>query len=117
LQQDAPGCGGSSSRAGCPATYACRPKPPSHVELADLWCADFKGEFKLGNGPLQLPPHGTDQAARFLLMCEALDTTREELAITAVKRLCADRGLPVKIAVWWLRLGRSSGAEAAAWAG
>jgi transposase InsO family protein len=91
----------------------------------DLWCADFKGEFKLGNGRYCYPLTVTDQASRFLLMCEALETIREEVAITAFERLFADRGLPrairsdngvpfaspnalfnlSKLAVWWLRLG------------
>jgi hypothetical protein len=58
-------------------------------------------------------------------MCEALDSTREDLAFTAFERLFKDRGLPFairsdngvpfasanalfnlsKLAVWWLRLG------------
>jgi transposase InsO family protein len=91
----------------------------------DLWCADFKGEFKLGNGRYCYPLTVTDQASRFLLMCEALETTREEIAVTAFERLFAERGLPQairsdngipfaspnalfnlsKLAVWWLRLG------------
>jgi transposase InsO family protein len=90
-----------------------------------LWCADFKGEFKLGNGHYCYPLTVTDHASRFLLLCEALDSTREELAITAFERLFRDRGLPhairsdngvpfaspnalfnlSKLSVWWLRLG------------
>jgi transposase len=49
----------------------------------DLWCADFKGEFKLGNGQYCYPLTVTDHASRFLLLCEALESTREDLAITA----------------------------------
>jgi len=91
----------------------------------DLWCADFKGEFKLGNGRYCYPLTVTDQASRFLLMCEALESTREEPAIAAFERLFAERGLPLsirsdngvpfaspnalfnlsKLSVWWLRLG------------
>src|SRR6266705_3701473 len=93
----------------------------------DLWCADFKGEFKLGNGRYCYPLTVTDQASRFLLLCEALESTRENLAWTAFERLFAERGLPVairsdngvpfaspnalfglsKLSVWWLRLGIS----------
>jgi transposase InsO family protein len=47
----------------------------------DLWCADFKGEFKLGNGRYCYPLTVTDHASRFLLLCEALDSTCEEPAI------------------------------------
>ena len=91
----------------------------------DLWCADFKGEFKLGNGQYCYPLTVTDHASRFLLLCEALDSTREDLAITAFEQLFRERGLPQairsdngvpfaspnalfnlsKLAVWWLRLG------------
>ena len=91
----------------------------------DLWCADFKGEFKLGNGRYCYPLTVTDHASRFLLLCEALESTREELALTAFERLFAERGLPLairsdngvpfaspnalfnlsKLSVWWLRLG------------
>src|SRR5215471_20148811 len=64
-------------------------------------------------------------ATRFVLLCEALQTTREELALTAFERLFAERGLPAairsdnglpfaspnglynlsKLSVFWLRLG------------
>jgi transposase InsO family protein len=90
-----------------------------------LWCTDFKGEFKLGNGRYCYPLTVTDQASRFLLMCEALESTKEATAFTAFQRLFEDRGLPQairsdnglpfaspnglynlsKLAVWWLRLG------------
>ena len=91
----------------------------------DLWCADFKGEFRLGNGRTCYPLTVTDHASRFLLLCEALESTREDLAATAFERLFKERGLPQairsdngvpfaspnalynlsKLAVWWLRLG------------
>jgi len=91
----------------------------------DLWCADYKGEFKLGNGSYCYPLTVTDQASRYLLLCEALQSTREDLAFTAFQRLFDERGLPLgirsdngvpfasanalfnlsKLAVWWLRLG------------
>jgi transposase InsO family protein len=91
----------------------------------DLWCADFKGEFRLGNGQYCYPLTVTDHASRFLLLCEALDSTREMPAITAFEQLFRERGLPAairsdngvpfaspnalfnlsKLSVWWLRLG------------
>jgi transposase len=39
----------------------------------DLWCADFKGEFKLGDGRYCYPLTVTDHASRYLLLCEALE--------------------------------------------
>ena len=91
----------------------------------DLWCVDFKGEFKLGNARYCYPLTVTDHASRFLLLCEALESTREDLAIVAFERLFRERGLPFairsdngvpfaspnglfnlsKLSVWWLRLG------------
>ena len=91
----------------------------------DLWCADFKGEFKLGNGRYCYPLTVSDHAARYLLLCEAFESTREAPVIAAFQRLFRDRGLPVairsdnglpfaspnglynlsRLSVWWLRLG------------
>ena len=36
----------------------------------------------------------TDQASRFILMCEALQSTREDTAFTAFQRLFDERCLP-----------------------
>jgi transposase InsO family protein len=64
-------------------------------------------------------------ASRYLLTCEALSSTREDLTFTVFERLFKERGLPANIrsdngvpfasahalfnlsrlAVWWLRLG------------
>ncbi len=91
----------------------------------DLWCADFKGEFRLGNRHYCYPLTVSDHASRFLLLCEALESVREETAITAFERLFHERGLPQairsdngvpfaspnglfnlsRLSVWWLRLG------------
>ncbi len=63
----------------------------------DLWCCDFKGEFRLGNGRLCYPLTVTDQASRFILMVEALEGTAEAPAFTAFHRLFQERGLPLAI--------------------
>ena len=90
-----------------------------------LWCADFKGEFRLGNRRYCYPLTVTDQASRFVLLCEALESTKETTVFTAFQRLFEERGLPdairtdnglpfaspnglynlSKLSVWWLRLG------------
>jgi transposase InsO family protein len=92
-----------------------------------LWCVDFKGEFKLGNGRYCYPLTVTDHASRYLLLCEAFESTREVPVIEAFQRLFRDRGLPEairsdnglpfaspnglynlsRLSVWWLRLGIS----------
>ena len=91
----------------------------------DLWCVDFKGEFKLGNGRYCYPLTVSDQASRYLLACEALESTREVPVIQAFARLFKERGLPAairsdnglpfaspnglynlsRLSVFWLRLG------------
>src|SRR5579884_2541641 len=43
----------------------------------DLWCADYKGEFQLGDKRYCYPLTVTDHASRLLLLCEALESTRE----------------------------------------
>jgi transposase InsO family protein len=63
----------------------------------DLWCVDFKGEFKLGNGKYCYPLTVTDHASRFLLECEALESNREVPVIASFERLFIERGLPSAI--------------------
>ncbi len=90
-----------------------------------LWCADYKGEFKLGNKRYCYPLTITDYRTRFLLACDALDSTKEDYAFTVFERTFRDFGLPKairtdngipfssrtaffglsKLSVWWLRLG------------
>ncbi len=62
----------SSAPAGRATARAAR-RSPQGTGPNDLWCADFKGEFKLGNGRYCYPLTVTDHASRFLLICEALE--------------------------------------------
>jgi transposase InsO family protein len=91
----------------------------------ELWCTDYKGEFQLTDKRYCYPLTVTDHASRYLLLCEALPSNREESAFTAFERLFRERGLPQairsdngvpfaspnglfnlsKLSVWWLRLG------------
>ena len=108
-------------RGAAPAgTALTRPTDPNA-----LWCADYKGEFMLGNRRYGYPLTITDFASRYLLTCEALSTTQERFAFTAFDRTFKEFGLPrairtdngvpfasptalyrlSKLAVWWLRLG------------
>ena len=123
-------CRARTGTAWSSAHRAARVNGHGHAAVAgaapnDLWCADFKGEFKLGNGHYCYPLTVTDHASRFLLLCEALESTREDPAITAFEQLFRERGLPSairsdngvpfaspnglfnlsKLSVWWLRLG------------
>jgi transposase InsO family protein len=97
----------------------------SGVHPNELWCTDYKGEFLLGNHRYCYPLTVTDHASRFLLLCEAMESIKEEQAFPAFERLFQERGLPQairsdngvpfaspnglfnlsKLSVWWLRLG------------
>jgi putative transposase len=102
------------------STELSRPTEPNA-----LWCADYKGEFRLGDRRYCFPLTITDFASRYLLTCEALLTTQETFAFTVFERTFKEFGLPgairtdngvpfasahalyglSKLAVWWLRLG------------
>jgi transposase InsO family protein len=90
----------------------------------DLWCADFKGQFRLGNGKYCYPVTITDQCSRYLLACEAQESTEAEGAKEAFAWAFREFGLPLamrtdngtpfasngiaglsKLSVWWMRLG------------
>ena len=98
----------------------------THVEEPNgLWCADYKGEFMMGNREYCYPLTITDYASRYLLTCEALETTKEQYAFTVFENtfkefgvpraIRTDNGVPFasahalfglsKLSVWWLRLG------------
>ena len=101
-------------------TWLSQPTEPNA-----LWCADYKGEFRLGNRQYCYPLTITDFASRYLLACDALLTTQAAFAFTVFERAFKDFGLPLamrtdngvpfaapnglyrlsKLAVWWLRLG------------
>jgi transposase InsO family protein len=90
-----------------------------------LWCTDYKGEFMLGDKRYCYPLTVSDHASRYLLLCEAMESIKEQGAFTAFERLFKERGLPrairsdngvpfaspnglfnlSRLAVWWLRLG------------
>ncbi len=90
-----------------------------------LCCADYKGQFLLGNKRYCYPLTITDYKTRYLLACDALDSTKENYAITVFERTFQEFGLPTairtdngtpfasrtalfglsKLSVWWLRLG------------
>lgn len=89
-----------------------------------LWCADYKGEFLLGNRQYCYPLTITDQRSRYLLACESLESTKEVGAFPVFERVFREFGLPAairtdngvpfssphalfglsRLSVWWLRL-------------
>lgn len=106
--------------------YRAQGTPLNNVHRPNaLWCADYKGEFKLGNRKYCYPLTITDYRTRYLLACDALDSTKEDYAFTVFERtfrefgvpnaIRTDNGIPFssrtaffglsKLSVWWLRLG------------
>ncbi len=89
-----------------------------------LWCADFKGQFRLGNGRYCYPLTITDAHSRMLLGCTALESTAEDESLASFAEIFREWGLPdairtdngvpfasttihglSRLSVWWRRLG------------
>ena len=90
-----------------------------------LWCADYKGEFMLGNKKYCYPLTVTDSRSRVGLACEGLESTKSPFAFTVFERVFKEFGLPdairtdngvpfaspnalfglSRLSIWWLRLG------------
>jgi transposase InsO family protein len=90
----------------------------------DVWCIDYKGQFRLGDGNYCYPLTITDQFSRFIIGCEGMGAISDEDArdvcedvfrahgIPAAMR--SDNGVPfactglaglTKLSAYWLRLG------------
>jgi transposase InsO family protein len=95
------------------------------AETNGLWCADYKGEFRLGTGHYCYPLTITDYRSRYLLACEGVASTKADFAFSVFERVFKEFGVPgsirtdngvpfasshalfglSKLSVWWLRLG------------
>jgi putative transposase len=102
------------------------PGKPISIATApnDLWCVDFKGQFKTRDGRYCYPLTVTDRYSRYLLGCQALLSTETEGAKATFLQLFKKYGLPrairsdngtpfsstalgrlSELSVWWIRLG------------
>jgi transposase len=63
----------------------------------ELWCADYKGEFQLGDHRYCYPLTVTDYRSRYLLACEGLESTKAKFAFTVLERVFKEFGLPLAI--------------------
>ena len=89
-----------------------------------VWTADFKGQFRLGDGSLCYPLTIADGYSRLLLSCHALTSTQVAGSQPVFVRAFHEYGLPMRIrsdngvpfatqalgrlsalSVWWIRLG------------
>lgn len=100
-------------------------KPLTVVNSAnELWCADFKGQFRTGDGLYCYPLTVTDDYSRYLLLCHGLLSPNLVDTKEAFTRLFKEYGLPLAIrtdngapfaanslgrlsqlSAWWVRLG------------
>ena len=97
---------------------------PTTAAPNDLWTADFKGQFRTGDGTYCYPLTIADQHTRFLLACRGVLSTQTVTARPVFERTFRDYGLPIAIRtdngvpfatqaihglsylnVWWMRLG------------
>ena len=90
----------------------------------DVWCIDYKGQFRLGNRSLCYPLTLTDQRSRFILGCDAMAAISDDEARESCeeifrryglpKAMRSDNGVPfastglanlTRLSVYWLQLG------------
>jgi transposase InsO family protein len=113
----------------CPRKRSRRPGG-CHAPIAEydspnaVWCVDFKGKFRTGDGTRCEPLTITDGYSRFLLRCQALDTTTYEKTRAYMERtfrefgmpycILSDNGVPFagmnpfrlsRLNVWWMKCG------------
>jgi transposase InsO family protein len=93
-------------------------------EPNDIWCVDYKGQFRLGDRSYCYPLTLTDQRSRYILACEGMAAICDDAArdvseevfrcygLPAVMR--SDNGVPfastglaglTRLSAYWLRLG------------
>lgn len=90
----------------------------------NVWCIDYKGQFKLGNGQMCYPLTVTDGHSRRILCCQGHHGPKEVHVRSAMEAAFRQYGLPQAIrsdngtpfasigagrltalSVWWLKLG------------
>ncbi len=90
----------------------------------DVWCADFKGHFRTGDGKRCNPLTISDDVSRYLLCCHHLDQMSFALVKMQFERVFRENGLPLvirtdngspfssrglcglsRLSYWWIRLG------------
>ena len=100
-------------------------EPLAHADGPNrVWCADFKGWFRTGDGERIDPLTISDAHSRYLLRCQAVAKTNTERARAIFEAAFREYGMPVairtdngapfastalagvsRLAVWWMKLG------------
>ena len=113
-------------RRRTPRRVIGHPGKPTALIVApnQVWCADFKGQFRMGNGRYCYPLTVTDGFSRYLLGCHGLPSTAVQGTKPVFTRLFQEFGLPQyirsdngvpfatntlarlsRLSAWWVRLG------------
>ena len=104
--------------------------PAQHATLStptapnDLWCIDFKGQFRVGDGRYCYPLTVTDAATRYILACEAFESIDGKEVRSVLEQVFKTVGLPKairfdggapfasiglmrlsRLSAWWVSLG------------
>ncbi len=100
-------------------------QPLAHADECNrVWCGDFKGWFRSGDGERIDPLTISDAYSRYLLRCQAVEKTNTERVRAIFEAAFREYGLPVairtdngapfasaaiaglsRLAVWWMKLG------------
>lgn len=94
------------------------------INSNDIWSADFKGQFRLGNTRYCYPLTISDNHSRYLLKCEGLSHPSLECTQKGFEKVFIEYGLPLairtdngqpfagvgiggltRLSIWWLKLG------------
>jgi transposase InsO family protein len=104
------------------------PRPTGALRVAeaanDVWCVDYKGQFRLGDASYCYPLTVTDQFSRYILCCDGMAAIDEGQARDSFEAIFRSYGLPsairsdngapfasvglaglTKLSTYWLRLG------------
>jgi putative transposase len=100
-------------------------EPLAHADGPNrVWCADFKGWFRTGDGTRIDPLTISDAHSRYLLRCQAVEKTDTERVRAIFEAAFREYGMPMairtdngapfascglgglsRLAVWWIKLG------------
>ena len=100
-------------------------EPLAHATGANrVWCADFKGWFRTGDGERIDPLTISDAHSRYLLRCQAVEKTNSDRVQAIFEAAFREYGMPAairtdngppfassavaglsRLAVWWIKLG------------
>lgn len=106
------------------ATYSVSSELSMSHAPNDIWCVDFKGQFRMNNGVYCYPLTISDHFSRYLLGCESLESTKSQGVFESFEAVFREYGLPAvmrsdngtpfastglaglsRLNVWWIRLG------------